>query len=376
MFRFPILVALVLLAGCANQSKPMMQAPPDMARGPLDHPPLWQIQSNGGVVQAAPEVYLVVWQGSEQIGAEATDFMGWMLTSEYWTSSLKEYGVGPGVAKGLIVLPMPPPAKISDPELRTIATSLVTSGQVTRTDNTQVAFLPDPSTEVDALGSVGCQVFAGYHDHVTKTADAVAYSVNLRCAGEAGQPIDQLTRVLSHETAEAATDPVPPTGYVATGPVQQEISDLCNFGAGLPVDVPPDATHPSARRYWLQRQYSNAVAMDGTKDPCIPLPWNRPYWNVALDPAASTANATPGGALVNARLDVFAYGDVGLIKWFASSADGSAAVAPASGEAHAGDTIPITISFTHAQRGIYEIDVESESEKAGSAAWFAYVTLQ
>jgi hypothetical protein len=374
MVRTLFAVTLALVAGCSGDGN-QMPAPPDMSRGPMDHPDLWHIKSNGGDVQAAPEVYTVVWAGSEQIGQQVVEFLDWMLNSDYWKNSLKEYGVGQGVSKGLIVLPGPAPDKITDAQLQTLVGTLVSSGQVTRTDNTQVAFLPPATTLVAALGANGCDVFAGYHDHTKPITSGVAYSVDLQCEGEAGVAIDQLTRVLSHETAEAATDPVPPNGFVADGPVPQEISDLCNFGAGLPVDVPADATHP-ARRYWVQRQYSGQVALLNNQDPCIPLPWNRPYWNVAIDPGTILSAATATKLTVNARLAVFSYGDVGLIKWLASSADGSGTVDPDSGEAHAGDTIPITITLGSGQRGTYEFDVEAESEKAGSAAWFSYVVVQ
>jgi hypothetical protein len=49
---------------------------------------------------------------------------------------------------------------------------------------------------------------------------------------------------------------------------------------------------------------------------------------------------------------------------------------PNQGDARAGDTIPVTITLFSATRGVYEFDVFSESEKAGSAAWFAYVVAQ
>ncbi len=366
-----LVVAIALVCGCGAEPG----AAPDMARGPMEHPPLWRLASGTIPVQAAPEVWPVVWQGDEAIGAAAADFLGWMLQSDYFRSSLGEYGIGAGVAHGLIVVPSPPPATLSDEELGALSTALVASGQITRSDNTQVAFLVSPNTAVTAGGAAGCDVFAGYHSHGGGSPDAVAYSVALRCEGEAGQPIDQLTRVLSHEVAEAASDPAPSAGLVDKSPGGQEIADLCNFGQALPVDVPPDATHAAPRRYWVQRLYSDARAADGTIDPCVPLGWDRPYWNVALDPPLLVA-APSSTSPLSARLDVFAYGDVGLIRWFASS-DG-AEVEPAGGEAHAGDTIAVTVTPTqglHAGQAV-EIDILSESQKAGSQIWFAYVQAQ
>jgi hypothetical protein len=298
-----------------------------------------------------------------------------MLKSDYWKNSLAEYGIGAGSSKGLIVLPNAAPSFISDNSIQELAKMLVMSGQAVNSANMQLAFVPPAATTVSFGGSASCDVFAGYHSHVNLGGSTnIIYSVNMQCDGESGEPLDRASRVLSHEIAEAATDALTPTGYVAEGPVAQEVSDLCNFAAGLPVDVPPDATHPTARRYWVQRQYSGKAALDGTKDPCIPLPWDRPYWNVAIDPAVIPIVASSGQVAVKARLAVYAYGDVGLIKWVAVSTDG--AVSPSSGEAHAGDTIPINITMFDASRGVHEFDVFAESEKAGGAAWFSYVTAQ
>ena len=369
-------VALALVAGCTDHQKMMMMAPPDMARGPLDHPPLWRLGHPTKPVQSAAEVWTVVWPGDEAVGAETVDFLDWMLHSDYWKTSLGEYGIGFGVSKGLIVMPTAAPAVLDDATLGKLATSLVTSGQVTKNDNTEVAFIPPATTTVTAGADKSCAVFVGYHSHGTDGPNAVAYSVNMRCHDEPGQPIDVLTRVLSHEVAETVTDPAPRSGYVDVSPGLQEVGDLCQFGQDLPVDVPPDAKHPTARRYWLQRQYSDARAADGTIDPCLPLAWDHPYWNVALDPPVLAVAAGPGSTQpIAARLDVFAYGDVGLIKWIASS---SANVQPAAGMAHAGDTIEVTVSASSAlQTGqSVEIDILSESEKAGSQIWFGYVQAQ
>ena len=360
-----------LAAGCGNGQHPMPPAPPDMARGATDHPALWKLSKGTGSVQAAPEIWIVVWPGDETLGAQTVDFVDWMLHSDYWTQSLGEYGVGAGVSKGLVVLPTAAPAVIGDAELQTLAGQLVSSGQVTADDNTQVAFLPPPGTQVTAGGSGSCTEFLGYHSH-SGGATAVAYSITARCDGAPGDPLDQISDTLSHEAAETATDPAPRSGYVDSSPGQQEVADLCEFGLDLPIDVPPDATHPTARRYWLQRLYSTMRAADGTLDPCQPQAWDHPYWNVALDPPIVAA-APGSSAAIDARLDVFAYGDVGDIKWVASSSN--ADVEPPTGTAHAGDTIPITVQPLSALRSgeVVEVDILSESAQAGSQLWIGYV---
>ena len=263
------------------------------------------------------------------------------------------------------------PALLGDTELQQLAQQLVMNGQITANANTQVAFLPPPGTKVTAGGSGSCSEFLGYHSHTGSPA-AVAYSITARCDGAPGDPMDQISDTLSHEAAETATDPAPRSGYVDVSPGQQEVADLCEFGLDLPIDVPADATHPAARRYWLQRLYSTMRAMDGTLDPCQPQPWDHPYWNVALDPAVVTA--MPGASVaIDARLDVFAYGDVGDIKWAASSS--GADIEPPAGDAHAGDTIAITVQPLSALRAgdVVEVDILSESAKAGSQLWIGYL---
>lgn len=370
MFVRRALFALALVAGCGDSSKMQMMAPPDMARAPMDHPPLWRLMHGTGPVQPAVEGWTVVWPGDEAIGAATADFVDWMLHSDYWTKSLAEYGVGGGVGKGLIVLPTAAPALLGDAEVQQIVAQLVAGGQVTASVNTHVAFIPPVTTTVTNSGIKSCVDFLGYHAH-TAGASGVAYSVNVRCTGVAGEPIDQITDTLSHEMGEAAADPEPRSGYVDISPGQQEIADLCESGLDAPIDVPADATHPP-RRYWVQRLYSDQRAAMNNVDPCLPLPWDHPYWNVALDPPVVLA--APGASVgVDARLDVFAYGDVGEIKWFASSLQGD--VFPAEGTAHAGDTIPITITPAQALSAgqSIEVDIFSESAKAGQQLWMGYL---
>jgi hypothetical protein len=367
-------VALAGIAGCGEPAKMTMAPPPDMARGPLDHPPLWRLGTGSIPVQDAAEVWTVVWPGDEAVGAEAVDFLDWMLHSDYWKTTLSEYGVGFGLSKGLIVMPTAAPAKLDDADLGLLAANLVATGAITGNANTSVAFLPPPTTKVTAGSETGCVIFTGYHTHGVGSG-SVAYSVVVRCPGQPGEPFDSITSVLSHEVAETVTDPAPRAGIVDVSPGQQEVGDLCEFGQDLPIDVPPDATHPTARRYWLQRQYSDKRAADGTIDPCLPLAWDHPYWNVALDPPVLSVASSGSTNPIPARLDVFAYGDVGLIRWFASS---SADVQPASGEAHAGDTIDIVITptATIGPNGSVEVDIVSEAEKGGSQLWFGYVTAR
>ncbi|HEY2746911.1 MAG TPA: hypothetical protein VGL86_19950 [Polyangia bacterium] len=371
-----LVFVFVLGAGCGNGSSgghADMETPPDMGRAATDHPPLWRLTHlNNGTAQTAPEVWTVVWPGDEALGAQIADFLDWMLQSDYWMTSMGEYGIGAGTSKGVIVMSTPAPALLGDAQMAGLATMLVANGQITGNSNTQVAFFPPTTTKVTLEGSASCSAFLGYHSHATNTTNAVAYSITARCTGTPGTDLDGITDTLSHETAEAATDAVPGNGIIDSSPAHQEVADLCEFGEDLAIDVPADAMHPSARRYWVQRLYSDMRAAQGTVDPCLPLPTDRPYFNVAFDPEVFIG-APGSAATIDARLDVFAYGDVGPIQWIASS--GGADVEPFQGTAMAGDTIPIKVTpgGTLQNGQVIEIDILSESAKAGSQLWFGYI---
>ena len=153
-----VLVLLLAVAGCGgsgHEGNADMTMLPDMERGALDHPPLWRLQHLDAALQTAPEVWTVVWPGDEALGAQVADFLDWMLHSDYWMTTMGEYGIGAGTSKGLIVMPTAAPSIISDSTLAGIATSLVSMGQVTADANTQVAFIPPTTTKVTMASRPG-----------------------------------------------------------------------------------------------------------------------------------------------------------------------------------------------------------------------------
>jgi hypothetical protein len=246
---------------------------------------------------------------------------------------------------GMVVIPSAPPVKIDDSGIQTVLKSVVMSGAVPTPDKeTQLALIVPATTLVTTASGNGCQAILGYHGGMLFNGNHVYYSVNIVCVpSPEGEPFDSLTQTINHETAEAASDLAPNSGWAAAGPRSYENGDLCAFNQGYP---------------------------------CIPAPWDHPYWNVALDPPQINITPNSSSVTVQARLDVFAYGDVGEIHWFIGSSDANITAVPASGTAHAGDTIPVSITFPSAPAGTYEVDVESASEKAGSEFWFAYVVAQ
>jgi hypothetical protein len=315
-----------------------------------------------------------VWPGSEPLGHRIDGFLSWLTTSDYWTGTLAEYGVGAGRNLGVIVLPTPAPAQMGDADIRNAIMQLVQSGTVTVDDNTQLMFVLPSTTTLGSGDFQSCVYFAGYHESHVIGMQHIAYDVIADC-NPTETELDSLTSTISHETAETATDPVPNTGWAAEPPVPQEISDLCNFNSHIGYDVPGVGDAPPIR-YWVQRQYSATVAAAGNDDPCRPLPWTRPFWSVALYPSTLRAKTSAQPVTLQAWLEPFAYGDVGLIKWIAAPVDDNIIIEPAQGQSHAGDTIPVTITLTAPMSaGVHEIDVESQAANGGSSWWFGYVVI-
>ncbi len=405
MLRKLGLVGLTLAMGCSggglasNNDNPdlamaaapsdLAPAPPDLElprRDPTDHPASWDVPNNGGPVLPNAEIYTIVWPGDEALGAQVDQFHSWMLGSTYWTGSLGEYGVGAGTAKGVIVLPTAAPKTIDDSAFGTLIKQSIASGLFPAPDkNTLFAFIVPKNTTSTLQGTTGCQEYGGYHAE-TQTASHsgvfVPYSVNLQCAGfAAGSAFDGLTDVLSHEAAEAATDPHPYTrpGWVSYEvPLGGEIGDLCvglEVSESAAIDVPDAGT--DNLNYLVTRLYSAKAAADGTTDPCVPAP-NHPYFNVAINPPAITVNVdSTGKGTLLVKVEPFAYGSVGTIKWALEGQPGpGVTVKPTSGQGTAGDTTYMQIDVNGAQAGYpYPLSLYTQSANGGTNQWFSSITV-
>jgi hypothetical protein len=371
---------LAALTGCTGMSpNNVVMTGPDMGlphRLPTDHVALWQLDPSPGVgtlVQDAPQVYVVVWP-NDPYASRIGPFVSWLLGSDFWTGTLKEYGVGKGTNMGIITMPDNSPAKLNIADIYNLISSLVTNGSVPSPGvNTNVAFFVPASTKVTGGGETSCVDFLGFHDVMPAMQGMpnIVYSVIDECQpDEGGSVFDTITKAGSHELAEAATDPIPGKGY--TGPqTDTEVGDLCNFAQDISYDVPADAMNP-ARRYTVQRMYSFATAKLNTADPCLPVPSQRPFFNVTTNPPilplSIPATQPSAGYQLETLLEPFAYGDVGEIHWRVISSPFD--IEPFSGTVMPGDTVRLTISIPSADDNmIYEVDIGAESGKAGSNTW-------
>jgi hypothetical protein len=371
-----VIAFAVAAAGCGSAGS--SAGSPDMTlseHAPTDHSPLWTVRDLAGTrpaVQSAPEVWTVVWP-NDPYATRIADFTSWMLASDYWTGALAEYHVGAGTSKGIITLPSPAPAKMTSDDLSALAGSLVSSGQIANDANTNIVFYVPPTTSVLYAGGESCVVFAGFHSNTIGTSPIV-FSVVYECDDGLGNVFDEMTEVTSHEVAEAATDPV---GYLGYHGIEgnSEIGDLCAFSQELSVDAPATATVP-AQRYWVQRFYSFATAAKGDSDPCLPVPYPRPFFGVTTNPAILPLHLVTGqaGVSLTTVLEPFAYGDVGEMHWAVIGGDFD--VEPAGGTVHAGDRLELTIAVPSSASAVsHEIDLQVESATGGSNTWPFYVDI-
>ena len=349
------------------------------SRDPTNHPPLPLMSKHGGPVLKAMEIWTVVWPGEEDLGARIDRFHSWMLKSDYWNRSLAQYGVGPGRANGVIVLPSAAPAQMDVGEFDGLSSML--AKQHPANSNTVFAFVVPLTTQVTGgPGGNGCFSYGGYH---TQTLDGLPYEVNLQCGGEGSGGIDELTFVLSHEAAETATDPRPfanPAWYSDDFANLGEVGDLCNpLSVSLPSGNPPSDGGVTDDTYYLARLWSNKNASLGDLDPCVPIPMGEVYFNVGVNPNSGTATLDKHGeASFPIKFEPFSYGEVGTIHWQVMQGIPGASITPNHGIARAGDTIAGVITITPiAQPGTFIFSLSAQAQKTGgSQQWFGTLTIQ
>jgi hypothetical protein len=249
----------------------------------------------------------VVWKGDEMLGQQVNTFTDWMLKSQYFTKSVAEYGVGPGTAKGVLVIPVTPPATISQAGGfdAIINANLGKIGWPKMNSNLIFSFVLNPKTVVTAGGQpASCVEFDGYHS--MSATQGLPYLVNAYCANPSTMmpDWDELTVTISHEIAEAVTDPTADRnhvfGYLGGG----ETGDLC-------LELNAKITENN-QTYLVQRLYSDKTAGLGNANPCQND--DGPYFGAALvgndktDPSVvNVALNTKGTGSATFKMEPFSY---------------------------------------------------------------------
>ena len=351
-------------------------------RDPTEHPAALRLDNFGGPTIAAVETYTVVWPGDEALGAKVETFVAFLVQSDWWARTLTQYGAAPGVSKGVVVMNKPAPTSLDDDELTALISGMITDGVIpTPNANTLLLFVPPRTLHYTLQGQVGCDVYGGYHSETNLIAgQKISYAVNLQCAGSALDSkiaFDDLTVTISHEAAEAQSDPFPfsdPGWATRTSPLGGENADLCVF-ENARVTAPGVAAAP-ATTYLVATVYSQAAAVAGDQVLCQPSA--TPFFNVAITPADIVVNRTKLiGGTASAKFLPFSFGDVGSITWTLAFSPGSGIkVTPSSGTAKAGDTIPFTVGATSsAKSGGYLMAITVRDAAGDKANYVASIEI-
>jgi hypothetical protein len=227
---------------------------------------------------------------------------------------------------GLLVVPSAPPTSFTDSDAQTLINKYVgTAGWPSATNgNTVFSFVLNSATQSTNGGGTGCKDYDGYH---SMTQDGVVFLINLQCQDPMTKMVswDDLTITMSHEEAEAASDPQGTQNRGSSLLGGGEVGDIClNLSATL--------TSPAGDSYEVQRLYSSAVAAANMANPCIPDDGPTFFGATVLSsdaqhPARITVKR---GGSTDFKVETFAMGTVGAI-----------------GFAFAGDFLPPTgLSFS------------------------------
>lgn len=266
-------------------------APLDAGADATPRPP--QIVWNGGAVLAHPVIVPVTFDG-DPLRANIEQAVATIGCTSWWRAFAGDYGVGDAIGGAPVHVASPPPAMADDSDIRKWILDHVTSGALAKPDGNTVyaLFYPEGATTT-YNGAESCKGFYGYHDVTVVKGHYAPYMVVPRC-GDLGVT----TAVLSHELAEAATDPTL-NGFanVADDDIAwelvraSEVADMCNtIGNGH--IVPPDFP------FTVQRIWSNRAAFLG-QNPCVPA--DGTTWFAAVPVVSDRVGATLFGPTVTGR---------------------------------------------------------------------------
>jgi hypothetical protein len=310
---------------------------------PAKHPPFPQLVNQAGnLVLDTPKAFLVFYPGYT-FETQLTEFAKTLGTQSYWSDATSEYGVGPITYVDQRELTgETAPATISSTEIEAFVSTKLKSGAWGTPDPKTIytIFYPSTTSITMAGGPFGtsksCSSFGGYHSDVNvtigPTTSNYAFAVLPTCAKfGALTGIDAVTGALSHEWAEASTDPYPSTNGGADSTYSSvdtdhfiwellggaEDGDLC-------AQRPEAFFKPSGFSYTVQACWSNKAAKAGG-DPCAPHPAGV-YFNAApvlpdhvtLDLSALGGGSVrtlgvkiPSGGSATIEVDLFSDGDTG-----------------------------------------------------------------
>jgi hypothetical protein len=214
---------------------------------------LLTVTFNGGELLPHVEVqalyYGSKWSTDPQAHAQSQQFdtyLNYLVGSPYMTAlSTAGYNVGTGTAQaGVTDNTVLKGHRITDGKLRSAVQADIDSGVLAAPDaNRLYVIFVQPGTIVKAGFGTSVRSFLGYHDHF-KGHDAQGKSHDIRYAvlpyqsrpnavdHSAPDQFGSMTSTISHEVAEAATDPVPGDSWYDND-FNGEIADLTDSSVTL-----------------------------------------------------------------------------------------------------------------------------------------------
>jgi hypothetical protein len=202
----------------AGPSSDAPAPPPDDGPWPAGHYPMPQFTNMGGPVVASPKLIPVTFVGNTRRDAIRTFMTQFVADTDWWTAISSGWGVGTPSLGTAIELPDTVSGQTIDDtaQLKPMLQNLVSTGALPPPDANTIYTLFFPASTTISLPNYGssCQAFGAYHDSVSIPANGTAqaaYAVIPDCptAPAADEPMTTTTQDVSHEIAEAVTDPQP-----------------------------------------------------------------------------------------------------------------------------------------------------------------------
>jgi hypothetical protein len=240
---------------------------------PAPHTPLPQVKCQSGSVLSQPRLTSITFAG-DPYAADLDTLLVDFTTSNYWSTTTAEYGIGAPTVTPPMHLQETAPNMIDDAYIQNWLEMNLNQSHpdFPQPDENAIYVLFYPAGTTVTLNSlISCQGFAAYHGWTEVDGTPTAYAVVPRCTGLNGlSDLATATSSTSHELVEAATDPSPHQQpcYVSTDSPSWdligggEVADLCTFQV-------PSAIQLDQTPYFAQRIWSNAAAA-ASHDPCVP----------------------------------------------------------------------------------------------------------
>ncbi|HMF96006.1 MAG TPA: hypothetical protein VKE96_17005 [Vicinamibacterales bacterium] len=192
------------------------------------------VDNNGPVIQVM-QLFLIYWGNAwttnpTPSSAQITSACQTMLASSYMTGLAEYRGIGRGFLRGTAVISTSnPPNNFTDTQVSTFIDGQLTAGTIPGPDiDNQTLYCVVMPTGVSASNSG----FVGEHTYYTRSGQRIRFAWITNSGSLAS-----ITRIISHEVVEAATDPEGSAFLGVAGTCSQggwcEIGDVCSSTSAL-----------------------------------------------------------------------------------------------------------------------------------------------